>query len=252
MGSNDIDLIERYFDLELSEQELTYFEKKLVKDKVLFQKVKTYKESLEEVESIYQEEKEQLISDWKSILEQEDLTSSKKSKVIPLKLIAAAAAVLIFMVLLKQWYGEPQHANTDLAIELQNAWDKEIGLDYMNLRSGTMDNPDKSIITNAYLAYRNGEFDHVSDILNNYSKEQEFYEDALLLKALAAYKKGSVEEAIQMLEAIMEYPSGRKKDVAQWYKGLLLIEKKDLEAAKKYILLTEESSGSVRIKPLRN
>jgi len=111
MGSKDIDLIERYFDLELSEQELTYFEKKLVKDKVFFQKVKTYKESLEEVESIYQEEKEQLISDWKSILEQEDLTSSKKSKIIPLKLIAAAAAVLIFMVLLKQWYGDSHHVN---------------------------------------------------------------------------------------------------------------------------------------------
>ncbi|WP_025742733.1 tetratricopeptide repeat protein [Aquimarina pacifica] len=250
MENKDIELTQRYFDLELSEDELKSFENKLKDDKTFLEHVQTYKEGLDEVEVLYQAEKEERIGHWRSLIHKENAESerpenAKSSKVILLKwMVGIAASIMIFMVG-KQFVGTS--SSIDMASELQVAWDREVGLDYASMRGNKVDSM-KSIIVTAYNAFDNSSYDEVIAILRNYPQQKTYYEDALFLKALSNYRKGEVQVALETLDTIINYQSGRKKDVAMWYTGLIYLEQEDLASAQKYVTITKNSP---RIQPLK-
>ncbi len=249
MTYSEIQIIERYFDLELSEEELKDFEDKMENNHLFSENVKAYKLGLDELDTLCKEEQKERMDRWESLIQNETQSQTqfkrpKSAKVIVLRWVAGIAASIMIFVVGKQFIGTT--SPVDMASALQVAWDKEVGLDYASLRSTTIDT-EKAIIMEAYHAFDDKAYDKVMTILKEYPPQRTYYEDALFLQALSRYKKGEINTALQTLDKVIDFESGRKREVAKWYKGLIYLGENDLESAKKYIIFPQKSNDVLSI-----
>lgn len=240
----DIIYIERYFNLELSDEELVEFEKRIENDITFASKLYAYQESINLVESKYTSEIEKArLKGWKKIITKND----KESKVIPLywKWIAGVAAS--FLLLFFGWQYSQNTKQVDLAKIVEDSWDKKIGLDYRMVRTTNRDSLN-IIILNAFDAYEDKEYGEAISILEHFTSTTIYYEDALLIKGLSQYRLGNVEQSLKVLETLSSFPSGKKAKVAQWYRGLIYLNLGDQKAAQEFLVLPNTNDQNIKLK----
>ena len=80
--------------------------------------------------------------------------------------------------------------------------------------------------------------------MKDYDSTSIYYKDVLLLRALSNHKKGQTQYAIKTLDTLQNY----SPVIAQWYKGLIYIDSKEIEKAKTYLIIPKDSNEDIRLK----
>ncbi len=243
-ADKDIEFIERFFNLELSEEELQVFEERIDTEPDFAAKLDTYKESIDLVEEKHATQNEKLRSNrWKQIL----IEKEKETKVINInwKWIGGIAASLVLAFFGWQYTNHNQHQDLDVLIA--DSWSKNIGLDYRMMRSANQDSLQKIILT-AFDAYEAKNYEEAIAVLEQFDSKTLYYEDALLIKALSLHKEGNTTNALETLKALSQFPTKKKAKVAEWYLGLIYLDLEDIEEAKKYLELPNNKNSEIKLK----
>ncbi|WP_103866065.1 tol-pal system YbgF family protein [Aquimarina sp. I32.4] len=239
----DIELIARYFDLALSESELSVFEKRMNEDSQFLTKIELYGEGNAFINKEYQTEEEtSRTRKWNDLMFSDYKT---KGKVIPWRWIGGIAAV--FAVLFFGWQYTSTVSEPDHEYASKEAWNKQIGLDYSQMR-GESGNSLKTNIHIAYYKYTKQEYEEVIDMLGHFDSSVLYYEDALLLQGLSYYKSRDTIKALKKLKILSDYPTQKKAKVARWYMGLIYLDKKNIKKAKQFLKLPTSKDSEIRLK----
>lgn len=242
-NDKDIELITRYFDLNLSEEELNSFEKRANEDADFLQKIKTYQESIAIVNDTFKDtDQEQRTKQWRS-----SISSEKDVHQNPVlwKWIASIAAGIL--VLISTWYFVNAAKSPNLDQLTQQAWNKNVGFDYFKMREGN-ENTTRKTILNAFEKYEKGSFQDALALLKTINSSSLYYEDKLLIEALSLYRIGDLDNALKTLETLSNYPSGKMAKEALWYQGLIYLDKKDTRTAKKFLEIPEDGTSAIKLK----
>ncbi len=239
----DIEYIEKFLNLELSDTELSEFEARLENEPAFAQKLNNYKLSVDLVEQKYTSDSENArVEQWRTIIKEE-----KDSKVITFswKWIAGIAASVL--VLFFGWRYTNNMNSQDLAEITRESWDKKNGLDYRMMRTTDRDSL-QQIILSAFDAYEQEKYKDAIAILEPFVSTTLYYEDALLIRGLSQYRIGNSTNALKTLETLSEFPTGKKAKVALWYQGLIYLDLGDKKAAKKFLLLPSDQNTEIKLK----
>ena len=232
---NDFEFIVSYFNLELTDQEMLLFEKKVKEDISFAKKVATYKESVTIVEEIDPNSEDSIRKqEWSKIIR-----NTKQSKVVQLRRIIGIAASLIIGFSLVFYFSSDK---IDIDELTQKAWDKNAGLDFV-LRGQTSDST-KIRLYKAARLYKNKEYDEVLAQLKDYDTSSSSYGDILLLRALSQHKMNRSKVALKTLDTLNSF----SPEVSQWYKGLIYLDSKNFENAKLYIVIPKDSQEEIKLR----
>jgi len=239
--NKDLAIIERYFDLDLSDNELLSFEDRLSADPSFSQKVQLFQESIALVKNKYSDKEEiRRVNKWRSALEKTTHEADDSWKYWGI-------AASLFMALIIGLVVYTNQKTIDYEKLAQNGWDKKIGLDYNSLRTGSDDSLKINVLT-AYHAYSNQKYDAALKALQSYKSKDLYYEDALFIKSLTLYEMGQIKQSIQGLTELSKYPTGKNSKVALWYKGLIYLSTKQLDSAKSYLKIPADDSSELKLK----
>ncbi len=238
----DLTIILRYFDLDLSDEELLFFEKRMEEDEEFAQMVRIYRESEKTVNQAYQNSDDNArIQQWRAQIEANQKPKIKNTPWLWVGGIAAAIALLFFGLQINNT------SKQDFKLAVKEAWNKNIGLDYKSMRNVEKDSL-KSIILTAVDSYENGKYRIAIDALQHFNNTMYYYEDALLLKGLSYYKNGKLKKAILTLDTLANYPTQRKAKTAKWYQGLIYLELDQLDKAKEFITISNNGNSVIQLK----
>ncbi|MEW7280329.1 tetratricopeptide repeat protein [Aquimarina sp. 2201CG1-2-11] len=238
----DITFIIRYFDFDLSEDELLVFEKRIEDDPEFAKKVTLYKDSIDIVEEAYQTNADKArIEQWKTQLNANQKAKSNKLSWKWIGGIAATIALLFF-----GWQLNTK-SQQNIEVALTEAWHKKVGLDYKSLRNTKHDSL-KSILLTAVDSYENEQYQYAINTLARFNTTIPYYEDALLIKGLSYYKKGAIEKALQTLDTLTQHHTQRKAKVARWYQGLIYLEMGKKQKAKEFLQLPNRHNPAIQLK----
>lgn len=245
-SEKDSVLIERFLDFNLSDEELTAFEERLSKDLKFENEFQTYLAAHYVVNDFSISDKEQLRKQqWNNILNKKELTQAQKN--IPWHWIGGIAAG--FILLFSIWKTNQIVQEPNMSVLLNQAWEKEVGLDYTSLRSLDKDSI-KIQLHHSFESYQNKKYQLAIHLLSDFKRTNTalFYEDILLIRALSNYKIGNTVVALKTLDTLANYPTRKKSKVALWYQGLIHLEMGDTEAAQKFIVLPSGKSQEIKLK----
>ncbi len=239
----DIEYIEKFFNLELSEDELSVFEARLENEPEFAQKLKNYRFSVDLVEEKYTSDLEKVREEkWRTIVNEK-----KDPKIITLNWKWIVGVAASFLLLFFGWQYTENTKQVDLAKITQDSWDKKIGLDYRMMRTTNRDSL-QQVIVNAYDAYEDKKFKEAITILEPFIPTTIYYEDALLIMGLSQYRLGNVEQSLKTLETLSSFPSGKKAKEALWYRGLIYLDLGDKKAAQEFLLLPNTKDQNIKLK----
>lgn len=240
----DINLIVRFFDLDLSDKELETFEKRLENDIEFREKFETYQSANTLVNKEYlDKDKQARIAEMKTILNAKKTT--KPTKNIPWKWLSGIAASFFIALFIYQYTSDCKQP--DLNNIIVQSWDKKVGLDFNTIRSGQKDSTEHQIIK-AYKAYDTKNYASALNLLKDYKPNTTNYEDVLLIKSLSYYKKHEVNIALKTLDTLSKYHTGKKSEVANWYQGLIYLEQGNIKKAKQFIKLPDKDTKTLQVK----
>ncbi|WP_346881868.1 tetratricopeptide repeat protein [uncultured Algibacter sp.] len=240
----DIEFIARFFDFDLSETELITFEKRLLEDTKFNEKVNTYQKANTIVNKNYNTEESKLrLQKWENLLDNN--TTLKTKKTMPWKWISGIAAgfILLFFV----WQKNTVVQKPDMDQLIAQSWNKQVGLDFSTTRGNTTDSLKQPII-DAFITYRNKDYQATINVLNHYKTVTRYYEDVLLLKGLSYYKQGKTDIALKTLDTLSLSTNEKRSKVAKWYKGLIYLEQGNIEQAKKLLIIPTNQGHEIRLK----
>jgi hypothetical protein len=241
MEQNDKDsiLIQRYFDLRLSETELDAFEERLKNDETFVQKVALYQTSIDIVNKKFPDEaQKQRNEHWQAAISNPTEKTSKKK--YPQKLLIGIAASILLMLSIWQLSYPSQELNLDLL--LQEAWDKNVGIDVI-VRDNS-NNADKEILQDALKAYKNNNYSHSLELLKVYDASFIDYHDVLILRSLSQHKLQNSSLALKTLDTLEAYNAA----ITKWYKGLIHLSNGDIDNAKNYLVIPNSNDEELKIK----
>ncbi len=248
VSEKDHMLITKFLDLELSEQELLAFEERLENDATFGKAVQSYMVANSVVNDRLRTDTEtSRTQQWKGILDTQAPKTIQKTTMIPWKWVGSIAVVLAVIIVI--WNSQRTTIAPDMDLLLTNAWGKQIGLDYASLRALDVDSI-KTHIHRSFDLYQYQKYEQSLDALAvfNIKNTVQQYEDVLLLRGLSHYKMGNAAMALQTLDSLATYPTGKKSEVARWYQGIIYLEMGDTEAAQQFIVLPKDSSQGIQLK----
>lgn len=265
MSFEDHILIERFLKNELSKEERILFMQRIEVDQDFYKKVileqqlyttlddknwsyagnKDHSE-IKKYEAILKNEETKkikaVIIEAQEIAKKSDYALKSKdsgNKLTRLRWIASIAA--LFMISFSIfWYFNAE--KIDHKKVLENAWNKNVGLDFV-VRNNNTDG-DLETLIDALRMYEDKQYDEVLIALKKYDSVNKHYEKILLLRALSKNKLNQTDLALKTLDTLENYNS----DISKWYKGLIYLEAGDLEKAKTYIEIPNETNTEIKFK----
>ncbi|MBQ4818910.1 hypothetical protein [Aquimarina sp. MMG016] len=242
----DILLITRYFDLELSEKEMKAFDQRFQEDMEFANKVNRYQKSVNLVDNTYpNSNQEQRDEKWKQLISEDSVSTNTTTW----KWIAGIAATVL--ILISSWYFIFPLQENNLNELAQQAWGKKAGFSDYQIRNTSESNP-KQVVISAFKSYEQKDYSSTIEALENYNPSLLYYEDALLIRALAIHKMSNSKKALQLLDSLENYPTRKLSKEARWYKGLIYLDLNDLESAKKYLEIPNNNKSAIQLKQSTN
>ena len=236
--TNDIDfnLISDYFNLELSDENISLFEKRAEEDPSFAENIRSYLMSVNIVNDIDPNSEENLRKQrWKSILK----ADRKYKKRIRLRRAVAVAAFLV-IAFFTAFHFISKKPDLDKLVE--NAWHKNVGLDF-TLRNTPSDST-TLVLIKALSFYEKKAYNDAIDLLKNYNSSSHNFKDILLLKALLSHKSNNTEIALKTLDSLSLY----SPNISKWYKGLIYLDKKDINTAQNYLIIPDNRNDAIKLK----
>lgn len=223
MIEKDFNLIERFFQMDLDERELSDFKKRMDEDAAFNTKVEKYQLANKTAHELY-------LPGYQNILEKQkqEFKDSHAAKVKKMptsrKWLSIAAAVSMLLIAGYFLVNTKSNSLEDLQRTALRMADNTINVDALG-ESGTRSNTPLEI--NSVLeAYKKEEFEKVIVLSEKYLQQA----DILLLRALALHKSGKSDEAIEHMKALISLPSGQKDAALWWLTSIHLEQGKTLEA----------------------
>ena len=143
-------------------------------------------------------------------------------------------------------YQESRAIVNEYVTDSAQAWDQDIGLDYLQIRNTGKDSL-RGVLLLGFDYYDQNDFENSIEALQDFKAGDLYFEDALLIRGLSNYQLGNREKAIDLLSTLKDFPTGKKANVAKWYLGLIyLSENNELEAGK-YIEIPENPDTGIKI-----
>jgi len=216
-NKDDLQLIERFFERELTEDELAYFKERLDADTNFAEQVARFDYARQEVEAIYYPDEEKNFKQkWKKVLQTPQRQTIKR-KSIPYYLMRVAA-VLIFVIGLigiGRYIGMQENNLQQLALQNWEKSEKDMG-------NGAWRGKliDRDVIwDNAEKSYTENRFEKTLNSLSILGDEP----DALLWKGICHFEL-------------------RQMPTALWYQALAYLYENNTEAARKNLNLIVENT----------
>lgn len=233
----DLNIMERYFDFDLSEQELQEFNERVKSDPDFAEKVSQYEFALTFTEKIYKTESESTLKkeQFKSLLNQANpkgnsaaKDSQPEAKVVPInyKKYWFAAAASIALLLMAVWLFSPsaqnpqqlaanywQETRTSVTTTLKSSTDQEQNIKLLKAA-------DKSFMANNYQEALN----HLNEIPTSFKE----YNKVLLLKGQSFFGLNQYQNAIESYQLAIEKGAPQQ---ALWYQALAYIRDGNLLSA---------------------
>ena len=223
MSEIDYNLIERFFERELTAEELSQFNQRLEKDTSFESQVTKYEFALQTSTDIYMPEakiqKQQLRKRWKQ--QQEKLKSNTKQH-LGKRLLAIAASILMLIAASWYFFSTPsQSIGTSILLARQTQ---------------VMENFDIAERGNAQSlevlqAYENGHYDKVISMTTQIGS---FNVDEQLLRGRAFIKLGNFKKGILSFEKVISQQH-IKQDEALWNLALIYFQLGKFEKSKSYL-----------------
>ena len=225
MLEKDIDLIDRFFERDLNEEELALFSTRLEKDPSFETQLAKYEFALQTASSIYSPEKEanqqQLREQWTA---QKNKISTAKISRFSRKKFLSIAASLLFILATSWWFYQsnfPKNSDvlTALAVQTQKMENFDIA---------ERGNPNA---IETLLAYENGAYDKVL-VLTKAIELNDMEGQLLRGRALVNLKR--FEEGIPHFEKVLQQQY-IKQDEALWNLALVYYKLGNIEQSKFYL-----------------
>lgn len=233
---DDLQLIERFFERELTEDELTYFRERLDNDNDFAEQVARFDYARKEVEEIYYpEEEKNFKKKWQKVLQTPlHQSGTKRSIIYYLTRVAAVLILAIGLIGIGRYMGTQGSNLQQLA--LQN-WEKsEIDMSKGVVSRGDL--IDRSVIWDkAEKNYKEGKFEETLNFLTILGDEP----DALFWKAKCHFELRQTQKAITNFQAVIQHEKSGKKDLALWYQALAYLYESNTDAARKNLNLIVEN-----------
>jgi len=235
---DDLQLIERFFERELTEQELADFEVRLKADDDFAERVERFSYAHRQVEQIYYpNEREAFKKKWEDILNTDENTLPKNIKSLRYYLIRVAAAILLILglALIINEFGSSNDNLQQIALRNWEPPEPNMGGKVVT-RNKTINST--VIWNNVEKAYKEGRFVEALGLLNIFEDDP----DALFWKGNCHFELRQMPQAISDFEAVIQHQEGSKKDLARWYQALAYIYENNTDAARKKLNIIIENN----------
>ncbi len=229
MLAKEIDIIERFFQLDLNEEELQSFQKRLKDDSDFNTKVEQYELAKNTAYELFLPGHQDVLRKQKEAMQEIPVIVPEK-KTISLGKWWIGLAASISLLLAAAYFMMPaQNMNFAQAqLAAQQTAHESINLDALN-KSGTRSHENENIHP-VLEAYQSQDFDKVVALSDSYVNQA----DILLLRGLAFAKNGQQDEAIDSFNALLSLPSGQK-DTALWWLTTIYLDQDNPTKAKTYL-----------------
>jgi len=223
MPQSEFDLIERFFQLDLNEEELTSFNKRLEEDTNFKNKVNQYELARKTAYDLFLPGYDKLISEKKESLRGNVIQKKTNKRIVYQKWLFAVAASLALIFFANKF----MNTSTDASFLETKAMAQDMAHASVNLdaikNTGT-----RSSATEAFHpvmeAYEKNDYAKVLELSEAYINQA----DVLLLRGLAFVKNNENEEAKASFKSLLTLPSGQK-DTALWWLVSLNLNEGNLE-----------------------
>jgi len=231
---DDLRLIERFFERELTEDELTQFRERLEKDNGFAEQVAQFDYARKEVEKIYYpNEKKNFKKKWQKVLQTPlHQSGTKRSIIYYLTRVAAVLILAIGLIAIGRYMGTQESNLQQLA--LQNWQKTKIDMS-KGLSRGDLIDP-ATISDKAEKSYQDGKYEETLNLLSVFGDEP----DALFWRAKCHFELRQIPKAISNFEAVIQHEESGKKDLALWYQALAYLYESNTNAARKNLNLIIE------------
>lgn len=230
----DYELIQRFFEWELSDEERQAFEQRMESDTTFLQRIESYQAVDEQIELQFNQhenaKKQQLKRDWKN-------TKHEPTKVRPLaprkrwlRMTGIAASLLLLIAL--TWWLLPSTKHNSPQILAQTYYQKTGHQGVSTFRSSAEQNPTDKTLEKASTAFQAKQYGQALDMLKAIPSIYPLYHQVLLLRGQCYFGLGNWAEAIQQFQAVIDAPEGGRKDLALWYQALTYLQQEEVERAK--------------------
>jgi len=236
---DDLQLIERFFERELTEHELANFEARLKADHDFAEKVERFGYAHQEVEKIYYpNERETFKKDWDKILDTEEEAPIRKIKPMRYYLMRVAAAILLIfgLTLIVNQFSPSNQSFQQIA--LQN-WEPDPDeMNRVSTRGDTAVVPGAVVWDNAKKTYKAGKFEETLNTLGLLGNKP----DALLWKGICHFELEQMPQAISHFDAVIQHKDSGSKDLALWYQALAYLYENNTDDARKNLNIIIENN----------
>lgn len=234
---DDFDLIERFFDFDLSPIELKQFEQRMETDAAFRKRFQLFKEMDTHIEKRLgaSEEMELIKQQFKSTIpigtNNKNVLKKNTGKVISLRKrlsIAATIALIIVSMVILRMVLQPNDPNT-LAMEY---WEQTTSITFSNQRSdNTLSITEEQLIKASELL-ENQNYPAVIQSLVDIDTNDAQYLKVSLLLGQAYFNQKQLDFAESEFQMILNHPSGDYRDSALWFQALTQLAKGNKQACK--------------------
>lgn len=233
--SDDFDLIERFFDFDLSPAELQQFEQRMETDSVFRKRFQLFKEMDTHIE------KELGASEALDLIKQqfkvtnpvvgnkEILAKKNSGRIIGVRRwlrIAATIALVIASIVMLRMAFQPIDTNT-LAME---HWNQTESITFNNLRSDNTLSTTAEQLIEASALFDNQNYTAVIQNLTDIEPNDAEYPKVALLLGQTYFKQNQLDRANNQFQVVLNHPSNSYRGSALWFQALIQLSKGDKAA----------------------
>lgn len=224
-GTSDYELIQRFFDFELNEEEAIQFDRRTETDLQFQKKIELYKYVEHKVTKDFKSDalamKAVKTQAWQRQLGNNPIPKRRIGIYQPWRAIAAVVVITLISYLAIQNLGNDKLSYTKLAL---NTWED----DYPALVERSLTSPrEQSKFMDAINSYKAQKYKASLQLLEGITDER-----ALLLKGQVLFRSGKNNKAIAIFQSIIDSQDGGQKDMAYWYQALVYLYLENIGAAK--------------------
>jgi tetratricopeptide (TPR) repeat protein len=230
----DYELIQRYFDFELEEQELEIVNRRMEEDAAFLERMRIFRSTEEGVLAIG--------------------SAQRTAKTVPLsntrkqgnrtrwRALAAAVTLLIGSAFAFWLFSNPTLSPEELA---DSYWAESESVTFSNLRSSDSASGASTALVKASDQFRQQNFLASLETLAAFSPTAADYHKATLLKGQIYFEQGEYETAIEEFQNTIDHLNNEYNDWAYWYQALAYLKVDEVELAKENLEVMEAQRYSI-------
>lgn len=231
---NDYELIQRFFEWELSDEERQAFEQRMESDTTFLQRIESYQAIDEQIELQFNQnetaKQQKIKKDWKNTKHEPTKVRPLASRKRWLRMTGIAASFLLLIAL--AWWLLPSNTTTSPQILASAYYQKTGHQSVSTFRSSAEQNPTDKTLEKASTAFKAKQYTQALDMLQAIPSIYPLYHQVVLLRGQCYFGLENWIEAVQQFQAVIDAPEGGRKDLALWYQALTYLQQEEVEKAK--------------------